>query len=285
MAAPVVYNGELPPSSSPLKKIEQALGYGVSAWENLNKCSASDCPHLLSLIYLLEAHTEALFNLCMLGSITYKFQCDIIKRLSGFYSAPNSDNSINPAKRKLSLNDVIPITDASPTSTFTTNYYDILTDYLPNDDDCYLPSDEMKIVIDQKPDERKQSPKRKPIIAATFPEDLGISAVSSFMSRQQQDVEMEEVGNEDAQTEDPPPSVTTIAAQELPSNRYRLNLIRHKFATSTDLSILQLFKVFAAAVKKTDKTMVFLPADSTKQSLSPLMSQKQIDSLTSNHLC
>jgi len=143
----------------------------------------------------------------------------------------------------------------------------------------------MKIVIDQKPDERKQSPKRKPIIAATFPEDLGISAVSSFMSRQQQDVEMEEVGNKDAQTEDPPPSVTTIAAQELPSNRYRLNLIRHKFATSTDLSILQLFKVFAAAVKKTDKTMVFLPADSTKQSLSPLMSQKQIDSLTSNHLC
>jgi hypothetical protein len=180
---------------------------------------------------------------------------------------------------------VIPITDASPTSTFTTNYYDILTDYLPNDDDCYLPSDEMKIVIDQKPDERKQSPKRKPIIAATFPEDLGISAVSSFMSRQQQDVEMEEVGNEDAQTEDPPPSVTTIAAQELPSNRYRLNLIRHKYATSTDLSTLQLFKVFAIAAKKTDKTMVFLPADSTKQSLSPLMSQKQIDSLTSNHLC
>jgi hypothetical protein len=143
----------------------------------------------------------------------------------------------------------------------------------------------MKIVIDKKPDERKQSPKKKPFIAATFPEDLGISAVSSFMSRQQQDVEMEEMGNEDAQIEIPPPSVTTIATHELPSHRYRLNLIRHKYATSTDLSTLQLFKVFATAAKKTDKTMVFLPVDSKKQSLSPLMSQKQIDSLTSNHLC
>jgi hypothetical protein len=142
----------------------------------------------------------------------------------------------------------------------------------------------MKIVIDQKPDKWKQSQKRKPIIAATFPEDLGISAVSSFMSRQRQDMEMEEVGYEDAQTEDPPPSVTTIAAQELPSNRYRLYLIRHKYATSTDLSTLQLFKVFTTAAKKTDKTMAFLPVDSKKQSLPPLMSQKQIDSLTSNHL-
>jgi hypothetical protein len=104
------------------------------------------------------------------------------------------------------------------------------------------------------------------------------------MSRQRQDMEMEEVGYEDAQTEDPPPSVTTIAAQELPSNRYRLYLIRHKYATSTDLSTLQLFKVFTTAAKKTDKTMAFLPVDSKKQSLPPLMSQKQIDSLTSNHL-
>ncbi len=49
-------------------------------------------------------------------------------------------------------------------------------------------------------------------MTTTFPEELGISAVSSFMNRQQQDVEMEEVeGHDEEQINDsPPPSVTTI---------------------------------------------------------------------------
>jgi hypothetical protein len=61
-------------------------------------------------------------------------------------------------------------------------------------------------------------------------------------------------------------------------------LIQHKHATSTDLTTLQLFKAFALATKKADKHIVFLPIDSTKQSLSPLVSQKQIDNLTPNQL-
>jgi hypothetical protein len=144
----------------------------------------------------------------------------------------------------------------------------------------------MRIVIDQSQDQRKKLPKQqRSVKAATFPEDLGISAVSSFMNRHQ-DVEMEEAEGQDAeQTNDsPPPSVTTILAQEQPSNRYRINLIRHKFATHTDLTTLHLFKAFANAAKKTDKTLIFLPVDSQKQSLSPLISQKHIDTLTANQL-
>jgi len=144
----------------------------------------------------------------------------------------------------------------------------------------------MKVIIipSQSEQKTKQQPVR-PIVAATFPEDLGISAVLSFMSRQQQDIEMEEPQQEDnLSKEQPTPSLTTIVAQDLPSNRFRLNLIRHKFATSTELSTLQLFQSFTTAAKKTDKTIVFLPIDSTKQSLSHLMSQKQIDSMTPNQL-
>jgi hypothetical protein len=144
----------------------------------------------------------------------------------------------------------------------------------------------MKVVINPSQSEQKTTKQPvRPIVAATFPEDLGISAVSLFMSRQQQDVELEELQQDDNPSEEqPPPSLTTIVAQDLPSNRFRLNLICHKFATSTELSTLQLFKGFTTAAKKTDKTIVFLPIDSTKQSLSHLMSQKQIDSMMPNQL-
>jgi len=143
----------------------------------------------------------------------------------------------------------------------------------------------MTIVINQQ-EKRKPSPKQqRSAIAATFPEDLGISAVSSFMIRQQQDVDMEEIQHEGTQGEaQPPPAVTTIVAQQLPSHRLRLNLIRHKNATPTDLTTLQLFEAFATSAKKTDKNIVFLPIDSTKQSLSPLITKTQIDNLTPNQM-
>ena len=73
MDQPVVYNGQLPPSSSPLKQIEQALGYGASVWAKIKLTSPSDRSNILSLIHLIEAHTEALFDLCTLLEQLYKF--------------------------------------------------------------------------------------------------------------------------------------------------------------------------------------------------------------------
>jgi cell wall assembly regulator SMI1 len=149
----------------------------------------------------------------------------------------------------------------------------------------------MKSSLTTAQEDRKPSPTpQRPAITATFPEDLGISAVTSFMARQQQkddemvDLEREEDPLDDQPEYQPPSTNTTIVSQELPSVRFRLNLIRHKYATTTELTTLQLFRLFATAIKKTDKTMVFLPVDSTKQTLSPLSSQKQIDNLTPNQL-
>jgi hypothetical protein len=71
------------------------------------------------------------------------------------------------------------------------------------------------------------------------------------MIRQQQDVDMEEIQQEGTQCKaQSPPAVTTIVAQQVPSHRLRLNLIRHKNATPTDLTTLQLFKAFAISTKK-----------------------------------
>jgi hypothetical protein len=137
----------------------------------------------------------------------------------------------------------------------------------------------------------KPSPKKLSLqkVTTTFPEDLGISAVSKFMSRKIYDhsTDMEEDDEHVSHIDpvEPLPVTTTIIAEEPPQpNRFRLNLIRHKFATSTTLNTLQLFKAFVTAAKSTDKTLIILPVDSTKQNLTPLTTQKQIDQLTPNQL-
>jgi hypothetical protein len=135
MNQPVVYNG-LPPSSNPLNQLEQALGYGVSVWEKIKLCTASDRSHLLSLIYLLEAHTEALFDLCMLSGIIHQLPCDIIKRLSGFYSNP--EQSKQATKRGPSLSNTIQYPSISASDNISGNYYEVLPEYILDDDDYYL---------------------------------------------------------------------------------------------------------------------------------------------------
>jgi hypothetical protein len=79
------------------------------------------------------------------------------------------------------------------------------------------------------------------------------------MNRQQQDnlndMEEDENPSEVFKSQVPPSSTTTITLAVPRVNRYRLNLIHHKFATSTELKTLQLFKAFAVAAMKTDKKL------------------------------
>jgi hypothetical protein len=107
-------------------------------------------------------------------------------------------------------------------------------------------------------------------------EDLGISEVSNFMSRNQQENSSEMEDNEDQHqvSQENPSPTTTIVAPDKSVFGFRLNLIHHNNATSTDLTTLQLFKAFITCTKKTDKSLVVLPVDSTKQHLTPLTSQK-----------
>jgi len=282
------YNGIIPPICSPLNQLELALGYGVSTWEKNKLSSPSDRQQLLALTFLLDAHIESLFELCMLNGALQTISCSIIERLYGFYSS--SAHSINTNKRGLSLNKATPNLDPTSEAQISSNYYTILTESLPEDEpEFYIAENSMNIEIDPPEDDRKSSPRSsRPVVAAKFPEDLGIAAVTSLMTRQRQPSEIDEdLRDQQGETivvDQVPPIATTIVSQELPSLRYRLNLIRHKNATTTDLSTLQLFKTFAMASKKADKTFVLLPIDSKKQSLPPLTSVKQIDSMTSNNL-
>jgi hypothetical protein len=114
-------NDQLPQNLSPLKQIEQALGYGVSLWQKLQTSSKIDRPQLLMLTILLEAYTESLFELYMLNGIIHQFPCNIIRHLSDFYS----QSTTQLIKRGPPLNQAIN-TDDSAAVLPKANYYDVL---------------------------------------------------------------------------------------------------------------------------------------------------------------
>ncbi len=136
MAQQAVIDEGNPPELNPLKKIDEALGYRASLWEKIKICSALDRPHLLYLTLLLEAHTETLFDLCMLTGLLHTIPCDIIKRLSGFYSNP--EQSKQATKRGPSLSNTIQYPSISASDNISGNYYEVLPEYILDDDDYYL---------------------------------------------------------------------------------------------------------------------------------------------------
>jgi hypothetical protein len=281
------------PSSvfSPLDQLKHALGSGVAVWDKITTSAPPDIGPLLGLTFILEDHIETLLELCMLQNLK-STSCNIIERLKSFYQ--NDNSSIANYKRGPSLHTVINDSLLQEETRSYPNYYEALADQALPDDELIAQEDKMEVTIDSQCTKTTKSAERSPPQAqAIFPEDLGISAVSSLMTRQQQDHQQKDhftdMEDEDNQTEntarqEAPPTTTVIPINELVLYRYRLNLIRHKFATSTELKTLQLFKTFATAAMKTDKRLNFLPVDSTKQHLTPITSQKQIENLSDNHL-
>lgn len=88
-------------------------------------------------------------------------------------------------------------------------------------------------------------------------------------------------------TNEPPlsSSPSNVYSDSIGLSRMCINLIRHHFARSTDQTTLMLFKSFISTIQKVDPKLSILPINSTKQSFTALVSQKQIDSLTINQLC
>jgi hypothetical protein len=123
---------------------------------------------------------------------------------------------------------------------------------------------------------------------ASFPEDLSISEVATSIRHRQRVSAMEEDEEVDPHSNPLPsfpPRTTMIVTTEVPAPfKVRINLIRHKHATPTELTTLQLFKSFTLAAKRTDPFLMVLPIDSTKQNLSSLTSLKQMETLTNNQL-
>jgi hypothetical protein len=101
-----------------------------------------------------------------------------------------------------------------------------------------------------------------------FVEDLAVSKVSDIV-HQQMDQDRQQV--EEGITDTPPPPPPMM--REAPvSQRIRNNLIRHRYARSSDMTTLKLFKSFASALRASDKELTILPFDSNKQQYTSIAS-------------
>jgi hypothetical protein len=202
--------------------------------------------------------------------------------LSQFYqseelSAPFSKRG--SSLRKLCINRVNK--SSVPFEHTPTNYYDPLFDELPEEEPLNLP------LIERNTFTKSTMKVAEVQTQASFPEDLTISEVATSI-RQRQTTAMEEDEETEPQTNpipNSPPKTTMInTATVLTPTNVRINLIRHKFATPTEQTSLQLFKSFILTAKKTDPSLIVLPIDSTKQHLSSLTTLKQVENLTNNQL-
>jgi hypothetical protein len=113
-----------------------------------------------------------------------------------------------------------------------------------------------------------------------YVEDLGISEVSDIV-RLQMDNDKQNI---ETNTVPPPPTTQTPIREDHASQRLRINLIRHRFARSSDMTTLKLFKSFISALRSSDREIAVLPFDSKKQKYTSIVSGKQLDNLNDHEL-
>ena len=267
---------------NPFKSLMTALEYDKAVWSKVKTIPISEALPLLDLTFLLKEHIETLLELCSLNPSPNAVNSKEFSILSAFYQSP--EVSIHHSKRGESLRKIF-LTDnykSNPVSADRySNYYDSLFDELLEEETITTP---IQLDTDQVVTNMTRT---EHLTQASFPEDLDISEVTASI-RHRQAVEMDEDVENDPQTNpipNSPPKTTTITtAASLAPVKVCINLIRHKYAVSTDLTSLQLFKTFVLAAKRTDPSFIVLPIDSTKQELTSLVSIKQIENLTNNQL-
>lgn len=277
------YKNEFP-SFNPFQSLLDALGYGQAIWTKVTSLPPPDALQLMDLTFLIDEHIQNLLTLCNLDYPVSSFTNGrIISDLQNFYN--RSELFIRPNKRGSSLREIL-LQRAELQSTNSNNQYTNYYDLLEEVHDEYITSESHALPFTQIMEKQP-----KPVTQTSFPEDLAISEVTTSIRHRQTVMSM--VDDDEDNTDNPnstplpntPPRMTTITTTEAPSPmRLRINLIRHKYATSTDKTALQLFQSFVHAARKTDPTFIVLPIDSTKQQLSSLTSTKQVDSLSTNQL-
>jgi len=258
------------------------LGYGKSIWTKVNKIPVSEALPLIDLTFLLEEHIQTLIELCDLKTWYQDTECSEILNLIKFYQ--KEELSVHPSKRGDSLRKTLldRTTYQAPYETVHRNYYSILSSDEPEESpsSCVPRTYQEQTITTMKTSGMPTQ--------ALFPGDLNISEVAPSLCHCQGITAMEEDEDVNPHTNplpSSPPRMTTIATSEVPAPiNMRINLIKHKHATVTDLTTLQLFQSFAIAAKKTDPSLMILPIDSTKQNLSSLTSVKQVENLTNNQL-
>jgi hypothetical protein len=248
---------------NPLLLLQCAVDYGEATWSTIceNKDSLS-LTSLLNLTYIIEEHIQNLVTLCSLYKDDFSHNNSTLQLLLSFYSSPK----IYTPLHLLSQNFSFQFFSNSSTSTLHhTHYYNNLaTAELTQPE--YTPFISMASSSPNPPFNAPVSPIKKPPPSqpSYFVEDLGISEISDIVLNQvqlDQATMEEEEGVQAAKLLSPLEKLTLETPNQ---QRLRINLIRHRFARTTEIKTILLFKSFITALRKVDSTLLILPIDSRK---------------------
>jgi hypothetical protein len=250
--------------------LQDAIDNDIATWQAILKSNDAQIPSLLQLIHLIEDHTQPLITFYQPSTPpTNNNYSNVISQLSQFYSTSEilSNKHQVPLHKAFSHSVKSPLINPSDC-----NYYNPISS---NTDIETLTVKAPKIIHHKKVEKHcKMSNKRD---SPKHPEDIGLDNISEFINSTIQTVRNA--------TDHTQLNISKPNDDNNNSTRLRLNLIRHRFARSTDQTTLQLFKSFMTIVKKADPKLTILPVDSTKQQFTILTSQKQIDTLNQQQLC
>ena len=250
----------------PISLLYNAISYGEAVWSHIHNSAVCATP-LVNLSYIIEDQLQTLIEFCT--SPPFNIPSDpIILSLIKFYTAPELHIRKNHILPRPLVDQIRASVSPSPPSIW--NYFASL--YEPDSNE-FQPKQIMASVSsisNQAPSQNSKS---------FFVEDLAVSEITDIvrnqMDQDKQAIDTDTTGDMPVQTATQDPPV---------SQRLRVNLIRHRFARSSDMTTLKLFKSFATALRAADKEITILPYDSKKQRYTSIVSSKQVEKLNEHEL-
>jgi hypothetical protein len=269
------------PSFNPLNLLYRAVDYGEATWNAIRKHKDTGHPltPLLNLTYIIEEHIKNLVDLCPSPKDNQSHYNFTLESLKLFYSSPEI------YKPHLTTNLALQFFSGSVTATLShPNYYQNLSNFESPCLDTNLHCNMFSQSSDTPKSMASSDNKSLPSQPSYFVEDLGISEISDIVLNQVQIDQTTMLEDEGVEMTDLVSPTEKLTLDTPIQQRFRLNLIRHRFARTTDIKNIQLFESFTIALCKADTQISILPIDSKKQQYTSLVSTKQIDSLNERQL-
>lgn len=258
----------------PVQLLHRAVSYGDSVWQHISSLlgTGATLAPFLNLSYIIEDHIDNLFQLC---STRHLPPSTTLGNLSQFYQSQDfhyCQYRINLPSLSQQLH------SKKPASPFirNNNYYDALPEIKE-------PFHTISFPLIMSSSANSTTPETH-ATKSFFVEDLHVSEISDIVRNQMENDHQTQVEHEGVEATNFSPATANLQLETPVSQRMRINLIRHRYARSSEMTTLKLFKSFILTLKKVDKNIVVLPYDSKKQQYTSLVSLKQIEHLNDHQL-
>jgi hypothetical protein len=259
---------------NPYSLLTKTLSYGDAVWNKIHHTRGTGifATPLLNLLLIIEEQLQNITDVCSLSTVTQSSSADV-DPLIQFYFNPElhcsqvKHNSLPPFHQIQFLAPVaLPLAHAQ-------NYYLDLYQLIDSDMDNWATTN-LTPVASLVPHSDETKPK------SFFVKDLDVSEKSDIVHDRIQ-WDRQTLTMEEGVVDVTPltPATTNLSLKVPAAQHLRINLIRHRHAKHTDMTVLKLFKSFLHTLHNVDKNVSILPYVSRKQQYTALVSSKQIDTL------